>query len=352
MNVRGACHILYCLDLAQELDLVRAKERLFGWRQALFHHKSRVLTGDAVLPPLRVRFDAETIDLGAWSTASDVEVALYNVGTVAVTWTVPFDTELDDLVDLSSVLYDNPTMIEASARLARELLLSLGDAARDPKVAPQVEDYVTFEVAAELGELGEGARLSLARVLRAEPGALSEQEVRDALAEPVAYRVGEQLFIDWVGAFASGGVSEDERLVLELANVELLGLRVLDARLDAEIREAHAMVGRSLPMLGRGRRDLERLGQMQADAAIYFEGVDNALKLVSDDYLARVYRAAAARFHFEDLDRSIERKLGVLRGIHESLADRAGHRRSELLEWIIILLIMVDIIIYFVPWGA
>ena len=28
MNLRGVCHILYCLDLAQDINLVLAKERL------------------------------------------------------------------------------------------------------------------------------------------------------------------------------------------------------------------------------------------------------------------------------------------------------------------------------------
>ena len=48
-----------------------------------------------------------------------------------------------------------------------------------------------------------------------------------------------------------------------------------------------------------------------------------------DDYLARLYRTAAARFHFDDWDTSIQRKLGVLRSVYQNLADSAAHRRSE-----------------------
>jgi uncharacterized Rmd1/YagE family protein len=88
---------------------------------------------------------------------------------------------------------------------------------------------------------------------------------------------------------------------------------------------------------------------MQADGAVLFEGTDNALKLVSDDYLARVYRTVAERFHFNDWDSAIARKLGVLRDIYQGLTDRASHRRSDVLEWIIILLIAVEIFFYFFP---
>lgn len=349
MNIRGVCHILYCLDLAQAIDLVLAKERLVAWRQALFQHKSRVLPREAVLPPLRVRFAAEAIDLGDWATSAEVELALYAGGNLAVTWSIPFDTSLEDLVDLSALLYDNPTMIENSNRLARELLGSLGDAASKAEVSSAIEDYVFFEVRAGEVPMDAAGRQALARVLRAESGVLSEQEVTDALSDCVSYGENEACYIDWLGAFAWGGEFEDERLVLELANVELLGLRALDSRLDEEIVQAHKLVGRHQRVIGPARRDLDRIGRMQADGAVLFEGTDNALKLVSDDYLARVYRTVAERFHFNDWDSAIARKLGVLRDIYQGLTDRASHRRSEVLEWIIILLIAVEIFFYFFP---
>ena len=351
MNLRGVCHILYCLDLAQDINLVLAKERLVAWRQALFQHKSRVLTGAAVLPPLRVRFDAESVAVGAWQTEAEVELAIYNIGTLGVTWSIPFDGPFEGLVDLASLLYDNPNLLESSDRLARELLGSIGDAATEPHVSALVEDYVTFEVREGEVPLDSAGRLQLARVLRAEPAALSQQEVDDCLSDFVAYRADEGCFIDWVGALSWGGAFEDERLVLELANVELLGLRALDARLDHEITTAYDIINRPARMFhwGHDRRDLNRIGQMQAEGAVLFEGIDNALKLVSDDYLARVYRTTAERFHFNYWDASIERKLEVLRNVYQNLVDRAAHRRSELLEWIIILLIAVELVLYFFP---
>ena len=86
MDINGTCHILYCLDLARGIDLTSAQERLTSWRRASFHHKSRVLTGDAVLPPLRVRIDAEAPSAGKWRADPQVELALYDQGVLCVTW--------------------------------------------------------------------------------------------------------------------------------------------------------------------------------------------------------------------------------------------------------------------------
>ena len=40
---------------------------------------------------------------------------------------------------------------------------------------------------------------------------------------------------------------------------------------------------------------------MQVESAVLFEGVNNALKLLGDQYLARVYRLASQRFHLEEV---------------------------------------------------
>ena len=71
----------------------------------------------------------------------------------------------------------------------------------------------------------------------------------------------------------------------------------------------------------------------------------NALKLVGDQYLARVYAFASSRFHLAQWDASITRKLQTLDGIYAKMADRAASRRMELLEWIIIILIAASIMI-------
>ena len=58
-----------------------------------------------------------------------------------------------------------------------------------------------------------------------------------------------------------------------------------------------------------------------------------------------MYQAAAQRFHFADWDRSVTRKLGVMEGIYEKLNDRATSRRLEVLEWIVIILIAVEVVL-------
>src|SRR4029077_20708149 len=79
-------------------------------------------------------------------------------------------------------------------------------------------------------------------------------------------------------------------------------------------------------------RSLRALGELKVEANGLFERIGNVLKLVGDQYLARVYRLLAGRFHLEEWERSIQRKLEVAEGVYQVVADQAGEFRTEFLE--------------------
>jgi hypothetical protein len=231
----------------------------------------------------------------------------------------------------------------------QQLLAAVGPAVEKPHIGERVEDYVVFELrlpaGTEISALWTRHAATTASILRAEPGALSQEEIADALAMRCAYVPDEVVLIDWFAALLVGDDMEDERLVLELTVAELLELRHLDEQLDRGIDAAYGVFTRRrswLSALSTRAADLALVSQLQADAAVLFEGVDNALKLLGDQYLARLYRIASARFHLPQWDAAIERKLRVLDGIYEKLAGRATSRRFEILEIVIVILIAVS----------
>lgn len=349
-RLEGVCRALYVFDVGRSIDLRLAETSLSETRTTSFQHKSRAPEGERT-PPSRLRWAAQAMPLGAHAAEAEVEVALYEQGAACITWTIPIDAQVGELAALSALLYDHTELIERSRRIALEVGRAIGLAIERPGASAHVEDYVVFQVrpVEDPHDFLETRRAELAQLLRAEQRALSEQEVLDATARPVSYERDDLCLVDWLAAFLMGADSEDERRVLEFATVELVLLRGLDSHLDEGIAQAYELLSRPRNFLraltGQGR-ELEHIARMQADDATLHEGIDNALKLFGDDYLARLYRTASERFHFSDWDRSIQRKLGVLQSIYQSLADLAAHRRAEALEWIIIVLIVIDILVY------
>jgi uncharacterized Rmd1/YagE family protein len=59
----------------------------------------------------------------------------------------------------------------------------------------------------------------------------------------------------------------------------------------------------------------------------------------------RVYRRLASRFHLEDWERSIQRKLEIAEGVYQVISDQAAIYRTEFLEIIVISLIFLEILL-------
>jgi hypothetical protein len=302
---------------------------------------------------VRVTQVAESLALGAYVTNPSVDIVLYDFGAVLVIYTIPLRGDFTGLLTLSDTLYDNALLLADSRRRVEQLCSTIREAATRPGIAEVVEDYVIFHIQAfsavcPVEMLYPAYGEQIARILRAEPQALSTFEVHDALACQVSYGADDMTFIDWNAALVYDRGGEDIRAVLEFANVELLEMRYLDQLLDDALDRSYRTLPAprwgSFARVGGRRTELQRIARLQVDSAVLFEGVNNALKLLGDQYLARVYRLASQRFHLAEWDASILRKLQTLESIYEKVSDEAASYRLEILEWIIILLIAFEIV--------
>ncbi len=353
---RGVCHIMFGHDIGYGIDLDRAQVMLSseGARRAVITHGPRSSASiQYEPPPVRFTRTHAPIAIAGRTTAAEVELVLYDFGAVCIAWRVAIDGPIEAIGPLAVKLYENVELIEASRALARDVLDRIVTAVSHPRLSPLVEDYVTYHVESWEGDADAGAcvfahRADVARLLRAEAAALSPEEVAEAVSVKTSYTSRDVAVIDWNAALLLGPDQGDVLSILEFANVELLELRYLDARLDAALEDAHEAVQAGTGLLGRASAaNLRRIAGMQVDAAMLFEGVNNALKLVGDQYLARVYRLAGQRLHLPQWDASILRKLGTLETIYDKINDRQATRRMEILEWIIIILIAVSMVMPF-----
>ncbi len=356
MRVVGTCHVYQAVDLGFAVDLSRAEQILAGDQLSRHFKKPRRAPEAQQLPrhSFRIAQGGFPVQVGAFRSEGPVEVALWEFGAASFGYRIPIDCELSELVPLCDALWDHAALLRDARQRSEQLLQAIQDAVDKPSLGARIEDYVLFELklpdATPVETLWTEHAAVTASILRAEPGALSEEEVRDALAMRCAYVRDEVVLVDWFAALLVGDDMEDERLVLELSVTELLELRELDEQLDRGIDAAYALLTRKrswFSSLSTRAADLSQVSQLQADAAVLFEGVDNALKLLGDQYLARLYRVASERFHLPQWDVSIERKLRLLDGIYEKLSARAASRRFEVLEVVIIALIAISTVVPF-----
>jgi len=350
----GLCFALFAYDAARSIKLEDAERRVHeaAERQTIPHKRRAPSYFEYQPPPLRISEQSEPVNIGRFSARADVDLLIYDFGAVAVIYSFPVAGRFVDLLQLSEELYDNESLLSDSRLRVNELLKVIGDAAVQASLAPVVEDYVIFHIESftepfDAKQFCSAHGLQIAQILRAERQPLSTEEIEDALAAKISFGIEDLTIVDWNAALLIDREGEDVRAVLGFANVELLEMRYLDQKLDRALDDVYETLLRpslNLPRIfGYYSTASRRIAELQIDNAILFEGVNNTLKLLGDQYLARVYRLVNKRFHLDEWDASIIRKLQTLESIYEKISDQATDRRMEVLEWVIIILIAVSV---------
>jgi len=350
----GTCHPIYVFDVGYAIDLQGAAQRLPAGVVRPVRRRDRPASPFEFRPiPLRLVEESGALP-SEFRLNPAVELALYDFGAATVSYTIPLGSSAAELLDLSVRLRGNDALQSDARRRITGLIESLGTAVQRPRVGEPAEDYFIFEIAA-LPDAVEAAAFCrehaalLARVLRAETVELSQEEIAHVMEARISFERGDLILVDWDSAFIVDPEPADFRAVLEFANVQLLELRYLDGQLDRILERSYQLLSRRSRWRGIApgfmEEDRREISALQVDGAILLERVSNALKILGEEYLARVYRLAAGRLHLAEWDAVIVRKLSTIESIYQKLSDRAAARRLELLEWVVIVLIALEVVL-------
>jgi hypothetical protein len=359
----GSVWIYRLFDVADAVDLAAA-ERLVAAPSSRLALQG-ALSASALefpRPPLQLAIGAREVPLppeirGAREALASANV--YDFGVVSILYELPVapGTALGDLVPLAEELLEpTPEIDRAARREAEELARALGASLERPHSWEGLESYHVFFVR-KFEEDGVRAADVLSRAPVAElllgetsPVPLSAAERQDVLAHHFSYLEDDLVVVHWNSALVvePSGV-EDVPDLLEFATAHLLELRYYDAFLDRELHRLYDEIeAGGSPVVNLVTRRYRRLQRETAalllELSEMIERLENAVKIVGDFYLARVYQAAVRRFRLPAWQESVLREQRLLSEVNELIGDAADTSRSELLEAIIILLILWEIL--------
>jgi hypothetical protein len=357
-RLAGICHAVFCFDVGFQIDLDALERRLDAAARVRAVRARRPAPAwfEYEPAPVGLTLAGDPVQVGVWTSEPAAECQVYDFGAVAVRYRIPFDGPPETLVALGAALYDHDALLDDARERVERLRRDAGDAIERSCLSALTEDFVAYAVQGWGG--GPPAAVvdrnapALARLLQAERGELSAERVTQTLATRIGYSPGDLSIVDWNAALLFDPEPDDILAVLTHANIELLEMRLLDGRLDDLLTQAHEVMARvsrrsTLWPGGVTGRAVRRFAELQMDSALLFEGVNNAIKLIGDQHLARVYVIASDRLNLPTWDASVLRKLGVAESVYQKLSDAAGAKRMEILEWIIIVLILVSIVMPF-----
>lgn len=353
----GVLHIHVAFDWGDEVDLAAAHRLVPAEAHALPRRRRTPSSIEYRPLPLRLSLSPVSLDLPELGTVNATgEVTIFDFAAVSVALHVPFRLKASALSRLADHLATPEVLVQATRHELDPLYNRLLPAIDDANWSPLSEEYFVFQLPPgnslpDLAELFSMHADWLAGLVHLDSSPLSREEVEEALRLRISY-TSEDLFVaDWPAAVLIDRACDETLQVMEFANVQLLEYRNIDNRLDSDVTGAyrliHGLRRSSLPFWRTQARPLRKVGDMQVEATDLFERTGNVLKLVGDQYLARVYRVLAGRFHLEDWEGSIRRKLEVLERIYQTLSDQATTYRAEFLEAVVVILILLEIVLAF-----
>lgn len=347
----------FAFDAADSIDL-EAIPRVLRPERARIEPRRAPESVRWAVPPVEVPIGERALPGASGALRAETSARLFDFGAISIGFTLPLAGDLATLAHFAASVSAADAASAARAVL-RELLSEIRPALRGTGVDDLVEDYWVFQVAAFEPPLPAEALLAehrtlLAAILAQDAGPLSRQQVDETLREPLSYSPNDLVLADWGAAFVHDAECADTLAVLEFLNVQLLELRVLDARLDRALGRFSSEVYRAdtfwRAFRGVHRSAIRALSELTVEALALAERVENALKLVPDVYLARVHRRSAARLGLAAWERLVASKLDAVRHLTTVLVERAAAKRAEGLEWTIVLLIALEIGLALAGW--
>ncbi|HMO17998.1 MAG TPA: hypothetical protein PKA63_11905 [Oligoflexia bacterium] len=300
------------------------------------------------------------------STDRSFELTIFDIGVVFARYKIhlPEGMPLRDLVQLGILLGEDVRLpLDACSRVDA-MLNRIKSAVINPSLEDINHSYFLFGIEsleeAAIDNLPHFINQNggvIAQILRQDSQELSQDIISDALKYRISYAPTDITIIDWDGAIRFGKESRDIFGVIEFSLVQLLEMLYLDEKIDDHNDDAYEAFSSyqrkgalmkfasylSNTLTGKFKTTEAELAQLAVDSTNLAISVSSAINLIGDPTLVKIYELASERFRLLDLERAIDRKIGVLEGIYQKYTDRANARRSTILELVIIILIAIEV---------
>ncbi len=302
-------------------------------------------------PPVTFGLGQETIIIKGQAIQAEVVVKVRNFGVLSLIYQIPIapGTSWHQLVQFASYLEEGSEIDELALQQVKEVSTTIAETMTKPSLWSSFEDYIIyffeeFEEGVDAKNLTQVA--DIPALLLAEDEVKLSESTRQSLKDQYQYSENDLALIEWNSAIVvepSG--SRDVPDILEFAVTQLMEMRFYDDLLDKKLKALSEDIEqkRSSIWTVKHERVYKEATARYIEFIEFIERVENSLKVVGDFYLATLYRASTRRFRLSDWQNNVTRKMNILAQVSNLLQGEINHRRSNVLEIIIIILISYEI---------
>lgn len=284
------------------------------------------------------------------------ELKYYDYGVVSLLLRLPFTGDWEGLIKLASHWVWDVDLAAHAERIVREKVTRALPCMIKPYTRYLSEDYLIFHIR-EISGMGNAGQVisqygrRIAQVVRGETGELAETEIAEVMRSQISYYSTDLAVIGWNAAFLYDTTAGGESAVtlLEYANSQLLEFRHYDELLTHELDQVYKQLEERAGKFARWRlaNSATRLQATLLEVTELTEHADNAIKFLSDMFLARLYKLAAARIGVPDYKDLVTGKIRVAEELYRFMVDQFNQSRAFFLELIVVVILIVELIFLF-----
>jgi hypothetical protein len=348
---------LYLFDVAEAIDLAKVPALVEGTEEVRVSFKPIAPSYLQFQPP-PLALAGITIGVGTIEGFS-VRLKIYDFGVIGVSLTAPFAGDWTELMARGRALIGDASIELRAEAAARALAERLARASTMPRAKFLSEDYAVFSVTELAPSLAADELLArhgddIASLLRAEQQPLSQQERDEILRHRLSYFADDLVVPTWNAAFVRDSAAGVQAAldIFELANSQLLTFRYYDDLLDRELAGLYKNLKQPPKFaFGGNRRAVaaaHRVHALVVETNELTDKSENALKLVGDVYAARLYALTASRLGLDGWKKNVAEKLQTVDALYRFAVDQAQMSRANLLELTVVLILVLELVLFFV----
>jgi hypothetical protein len=356
---RGSVLVYRTFDAADAIQLQRAEQLLLTARVERTSLTFRTPPAREIgalkvsAAPLRVDLGMRELTVGGTSQPAHATIQIFDYGTFSVLFELPVvkPTPLEELARTCIDLCSSSVLSGLARKEHDELCAKMKDAISGAHLRGEISTYGMILVR-RLEQGGPRELLEwngLAKLVAGESDArpASSFQSREVLDYADGYLADDLVVVGThVALIVEPSGSHEVAEVIEVARAQAAQLRHADNQLDDELARACQDFDRhrlALAVWSPHGPAVRRLSRRIVELTEFSERIDNALRVVSDEYLSRVYRKAVRRFAMPTLKERVAHKQRLVAEIYSVLRDEVQMVRSFVLEIAIVLLIVTEI---------
>jgi hypothetical protein len=334
-------------DIGREIDLdwleKELAQRYVTTRIRFQRVKPKSIAIEA--PPLMTRMDPFHIEQEGRTFDFQVFARMYDIGVISLCFAYEnMSAEYAMLEEIALLFSEQKGLGDYFVRYLTQLSDQIKPHIKNFSIDPDFfEDYTIY-----LTDLRDDA-LDPVTLLTGERGAISPQIREEIVRNSLSYTASDLAVLSWDSALLCGPEPPVDLIdLIEYSNVQVLELRNYDRELTRQMEKMyddieHAEQLWQFQRIRRYHTIMKNLMETYAGISEILEKVDNLIKVTEDVYYARVYATALKVLRSSQWSESVSRKIAVIQENYSMLSDEVRIQHSNFLEWVVIILIAVEL---------